>query len=604
MIYEYHCVDCGHKMKGEEISFDLAELIGIRTKENEMIIPKTLTLISAEGLKELGEKCNSSLKHKKRSKLEITLKDFLKILADNIKINVDKSVITDCEYDQDQMIEAFTRIWPNEVSAAAVNDQIETMVSAIWSVFYAKAESNEESKNTEDYIATCYIEPEFFQNGESDKLYSLSYAINDAVHMNKLNHPGLIRGYCPKCGAYVYDGAGKYEHILIGLLGVQSAGKTSVIVAMLQELLDSYGEYGISYPGNVLCDSKWKITQDMLTLYANGYPPTKTDAETSVNTFNASFLLSAEKGDKKKIFTFVDIAGEQCYDMDKKAFNPDALQVYPLISGCSIYLLCTCISQKGYVKEDGEEVNLPYNAVMEVAKGIYANLDDKKQVPPLCVLVTKSDMAEMQPAVCNRNPFDSIKLHTDNYFHKDAFNMLKTTFETSGDDMIRRPLNWCCSVYNEMQKTTYLTMMSCSAMGRAGKKCPYYPDDMDNIKPAVDDNGEQLPVRRDNMNVLWQWLLQVSGMVQTKEADATLKHIPVYTDSYDCGDGFISRSYRQIFTIDDFENRWSAVQNLFLNPSQHDLDLESANIDDLTRWEKLLRKTKRKKMIDVVKGWG
>lgn len=602
MIYDYHCVDCGRKMKGEEISFDIAELIGIRTKENERDIPQTLTLISAEELKALSKKCGTNLQHGVRTKLEITLKDFLKIIADNMKVAVDKSVITDCIYDQSEMLDAFKRIWPNAETDANVNGQIEAMISAIWSVFYVMPDKDDSSENTEDYVASCYIEPEFFADGASDKLYSLSYAINDTVHLNKLSHPGLIRGYCPSCGAYVYDGAGKYEHIMIGLLGVQSSGKTSVIVAMIQELMESYGEFGIRYPGNVLCDSKWKITQDMLTLYSNGYPPVKTDAEININTFNASFLLTSENGERKKIFTFVDIAGEQCYDAAKRTLNPGASQFYPLITGCSIYLLCTCISQKGYVKKTKEEVELPDNAVMEVAKGIYANLDDKKEVPPLCILVTKSDMAEMQQSVANANPFDEIKV-PEHFFHKNAFEMLKTTFSNSGDAMIRQPLNWCCNVYREMQRTTYLTMMSCSAMGRQGSECEYYPNNMENIKPAEKD-GKILPVKRDNMDLLWQWLLQVAGMVETRPANIVLKHIPSYNESYDCRNNFVSAKHRQVFQINEFEGRLAAVQNLFLNRSQGDIDLEAAYIDDLTFFEKLLRKTKEKKMADVVESWG
>lgn len=602
MIYEYRCVDCGHKMQGEEICFDLAELLGIRTKENEKSIPKTLTLISAENLKKMAERCNAKLEHKTRVKIEITLKDFLCILSEKIEIASDRQSLANCEYDQDAMSKVFTSIWPNKESQAVVKTQVESLVSAIWSAFYLKTGADSDSNKAEDYIASCYIEAEFFEDGRSDKIYTVSYSVHDTVHMNKLNHPGLIRGYCPKCGAYIYDGAGKYEHILVGLLGVQSAGKTSVIVAMIQELLESYTVYGISYPGNVLCDTKWQITQDVLNMYVNGYPPPKTDAETSVNTFNASFLLESEEGRKKKIFTLVDIAGEQCYDKDKRAFNPDALQIYPLISGCSIYLLCTCISQRGYEKEEGTMVNLPYSAVMEVAKGIYANLDNKKEAPPLCILVTKSDMAELDASGCSQNPFERIKV-SEQFFHRNAINMLKTTYERCGDELIRKPLDWCCSVFDEMQRSTYLTMMSCSAMGRAGNKCEYYPDDMKNIQPAKNEKGEILPVQRDNIDILWKWIFQVTGMVKTQEAEGTLQHIPMYTDSYDCGDGFMSELYRQVFSVDDFENRFWAVQSLFLNCSAHDKELEAANMEDLTLWERFRKKTKRSKMVDVVKSW-
>lgn len=30
MIYDYYCIDCGKKFAGQEIRFDIAELIGLR----------------------------------------------------------------------------------------------------------------------------------------------------------------------------------------------------------------------------------------------------------------------------------------------------------------------------------------------------------------------------------------------------------------------------------------------------------------------------------------------------------------------------------------------------------------------------------------------
>ena len=62
-----------------------------------------------------------------------------------------------------------------------------------------------------------------------------------------------IRGYCPECNKPVLDGSGKYEHFLVGFLGAQSAGKTSLFVSMINDLPNYFGKLGIELP-EVLCE--------------------------------------------------------------------------------------------------------------------------------------------------------------------------------------------------------------------------------------------------------------------------------------------------------------------------------------------------------------
>ena len=70
----------------------------------------------------------------------------------------------------------------------------------------------------------------------------------------------------------------------------------------------------------------------------------------------------------------------------------NALQVYPLINGCHIFLLCTGILPEEK-KEDDNEEPIPPEAVLEISRGIYSNLREKQNVPPICIVATKADLA-------------------------------------------------------------------------------------------------------------------------------------------------------------------------------------------------------------------
>ena len=46
MIYDYYCVDCGRKHRGEEISFDLAEFLGLKNVLDSTGSVTSVTLVS------------------------------------------------------------------------------------------------------------------------------------------------------------------------------------------------------------------------------------------------------------------------------------------------------------------------------------------------------------------------------------------------------------------------------------------------------------------------------------------------------------------------------------------------------------------------------
>ena len=173
-------------------------------------------------------------------------------------------------------------------------------------------EDEKEASGFTNYVATYVIEPKMFD--ESNDIYSLEYHYDiQAVNMRKIGKAGAIRGYCPVCGKTILDGAGKYRHTLVGLIGIQKAGKTSTIVAMLEEIRQKYRDLGIRFPGNPLWGSRSNNLNDNIALYRNGYAVSKTLAPSAAEAFNASLLIEADCGDanvevtapnKKQIITF------------------------------------------------------------------------------------------------------------------------------------------------------------------------------------------------------------------------------------------------------------------------------------------------------------
>ena len=82
MIYDYYCVDCGNKIEGGKINFDLAEMIGLRTGDSKGVFGKH-TQVSAGQLKGLAGACKQELVHGTKTRIEISLRAFLQIMGWN-----------------------------------------------------------------------------------------------------------------------------------------------------------------------------------------------------------------------------------------------------------------------------------------------------------------------------------------------------------------------------------------------------------------------------------------------------------------------------------------------------------------------------------------
>lgn len=570
MIYRYYCVNCGNQMNGEEIKFDLSELVGVRDASDENTMANPAALITPKVL-EANAEANGGrpLVHGKLCPITISLSTYLGILG---RYTNKTTEMLAYGYNDDDLTDAVSQLVKTNENVEAAQEKLGEYVATIKNLFVADR-NHEGSENTKDYKRTFYVKPEYFENGRSPYMYSLEYShdINSPV-TKKIRAPQQIRGYCPKCGKPILLNAGKYPHVLVGLLGAQSAGKTTMILSMLQEIEQRFHELGIEYPGNVLCDSRYLITKQNQELFNKGWLPTKTNA-TGVNSFNASLLLERSETHNKMLVTFADIAGEQCYDPETNQMKLEATERFPLINSCDVYILCTCLDRTQYVRADNAGKNkdeMPPQAVMMIANGIYENLRGYRKVahktPPLCIVMTKADVvtdAKAQPAA--NNPFDDIVIRKS-YTYKSQFDNLSMTYKTFGEDKIREPLEWCCKAYTQMKEKTYVSMMACSATGRVGDVW----DGGDSI--TMNDRGRFKSLGTAD---LVKWVLQTIGLTPVM-GNYRFWCVPSHDEIYLRSKGG-EKCRADHFTDKGAGERCAFIPFLFMNPTQTDADIYNAS---------------------------
>lgn len=642
-MYDYYCVDCGKKLGGEDICFNLAKMLGLQGIQPKLTMVTFAELDALAG-KEIDLYAYQPRKQPNGQRIAITLKQFLKIVGRNyikeqlhgtISAEIEKHEIERAEQEAElyeypeigKMIEDLSAEEMSDAEREELTGWDESALKTSFAPQFIESvdDNNEESKNTGNYAAYIWIKPIFFE-GEERKVYSLEYSTEiNPSHMEQILEPRLIRGYCPHCGAPVVYGAGKYPHRLIGLLGAQSAGKTSIIISMLNEMQKHFEDYQMAYPDGYLCDSRYGTIDWNLRLFQKGWAVMKTPVKAGENTFNASILLNSNDDTEKEhaqIVTFIDIAGEMCYDWAKKTWSPDALKEFPLIAHCDIYLLCTCIDEDAYgeIDEDGKGQRIDADVVLKIAKGIYEKLPSP---PPLCIVATKADLTGVAAGENKKTPFDEILSLNPEFFHRNEVIKMRDFYNTCLREAIRRPLEWCMTTYRQMAHMTYLSMMSCSALGGTRKQYAISSEDKQKMEEMGQEEKNMLLSEREikqneekygeamGLDALWQWLLMVLGFKNFAIGDTIneeilpmnenyrLPYIPNYGDYYRTEQRVESDDHRLVFDISEALDRVRAVKRLFVNNSQQDDDIYEAyvSLENRLFW----KATPRRRMKEVEK---
>lgn len=584
MIYDYYCTNCGNKLYGTDIVFDLAQILDLGSER--------FIKFSPIDLREVAERNNQPLVNGRKIRLKITLFDLLGYIGQDLD-TLDQEAMQELSYDEFAAGEAMVDLLQG---SSMQNDDVQmnnikTWVDAITAKLKLQEKAGSETlddaewlQDTSHYDLYFWVEPVFFEGTE--EIYTIKYSLeeNPANLLPFSYKRKIIRGYCPKCNEPIAEGSGKYEHLLVGFLGAASAGKTSLFVSMINDVCHYSEQLGIELP-EILCDGKYDKIMSAIKLNKYGWAVGKTDAQVVVEAYNATLLVKRRTGNKTILLSFVDIAGELCYDQNIQDISLDALQSFPLITSCHLYMLCTCVSQMGYGNaEENERENaaaIDNRALIQIANGIYRQRNNQDSIPPMCIVITKVDMASADANMQNRGatPFDlnnmpelsgrSFEQHGVNL--KDQIIYLQNIYNATNDRDIIESLDWCKRTYDNSKTMTYMAILACSALGRPGRK---FDSEKDNLERGG-DNFQPIQLKE-----IWSWILCNLGMMPVC-GNYYLPYIPSFGEGFHMEDeGNQIYPVRRVFEENEEESRTKAVYQLYLNPSQTDKELNMCHMED------------------------
>ena len=218
MVHNYYCVDCGNKLRAEQISFDLADLLGIKIEnidsstgnrkgstveilqsneyEEHKFVKSKTTQISVKKLRELAEKRGIQLSHRKKTFMRVTLMEFLRIMGENVGRDTDRGEILGevmAQYHKSELAKALEEVYGTNENTDVAQRMIRQWQAALENRFQLSLEaekfimnnSGDESKreiidklqdNTANYEAGFWLEPEFFEDGRSQSIYTIRYS--------------------------------------------------------------------------------------------------------------------------------------------------------------------------------------------------------------------------------------------------------------------------------------------------------------------------------------------------------------------------------------------------------------------------------------------
>lgn len=609
-IYDYYCTNCGHKVEGKKVVFDLAQILDLPSVKS-VFGADAIIRLAPDDVYELAKRNGVQLASGRKVKIELTLFELLNYVGQDIKRFQDREDLVSMTYDEfTTNVQAVSNLLSNEdagqtneVNAESVQKLIDEITSKL--TLKENRDGKDEDAWVQDlhnYVACFWMEPVFFAG--TDSLDTLHYSTEENPN-NLLPftfEQQEIRGYCPECGRPILAGSGRYEQFLIGFLGAHSAGKTTLFISMINHLRQSpwkMEEMGIQFP-TLLCDGRYVRVRKALEDNRNGWAVPKTDAY-GEEWFNVSLMIT--KGERKVILTFVDIAGELCYDPKSESVNEEAFQRFPMITFCHMYMLCTCVSQRGYGEADEESAAIDNTALLKIAEKIYERRKNRLSIPPMCLVVTKVDMAKAQGGVQHtENPFEGIgvKRSKDQWEKghafqlKDEIDTLKTLYSKTDNQDVLESLEWCCFTYKSNSEMMYLSMLSCSALGKPGRK--YDPEKYD-----YDTDGDRFtPIRLD---AVWDWILRNLGLLPVVDGYC-FSHIPSYGESYYLEGDFADYEIRTDYTAEEEAKRTKGIYQMFLNPSEHDQRLHEHHDDmEEMNWVMRIMKSPQKRKQEIIQAY-
>lgn len=157
---------------------------------------------------------------------------------------------------------------------------------------------------------------------------------------------------CCHCGNTVFRYAGTAKHRTVALIGTQSSGKTSTILALahyaqnaLRNVFSSDPIWGKTKPIpsvlNIELLSPDQRLRDDLARYERGIAPPKTSASRRGDAYSATFRIqNSTDPSKYYIITLTDLPGELCSIENATIDRNNIMNEFQVALACEMFLLC------------------------------------------------------------------------------------------------------------------------------------------------------------------------------------------------------------------------------------------------------------------------
>ena len=375
--HSYFCVACGEEIKPDQIddkimvSLSYAALDGA----SEGIINRFPVYITRKELVQLIERQDSN------GRQFISLEEYLEFAYNRVNKN---------DLDDTRSIDAKTAIQVYRDSKEDTSLENEEEDEALEDKEYQIPGFNETAiaqivKNFPNEI--CYLD---WKINETNGYF---FQLTEKYDAKKKITPCWV---CAHCKEEILSCAFDYKHILIGLLGFASAGKTCLIAALCHTLLEQ---------GGVLTATKKSQGEyeDLLADYNGGYTLEKTD-EHGYNTYHPS----VQKDDI--LWTFVDIPGEVFFDNAQHGMDMEKLVSNPKLQmslKCHAYIL----TADQEIADNGLKRSSALNTFESFINFAEEFNEFTKRGVPLVFALTKVDQvspneeAKNLPSYCNQNSY-------------------------------------------------------------------------------------------------------------------------------------------------------------------------------------------------------
>lgn len=307
------------------------------------------------------------------------------------------------------------------------------------------------------------------------------------IRFSHLSYTGLAKNgagtgrRCPYCKAKILPDAFKKTQYLVGVVGFQKVGKSCLISALCNTLLNTGKAATLEMP-----QETWKVEYAAeIERYRKGYVLSKT-ASSGVNTYNPSVV------EENAIWTFVDVPGEAIQDPQTGDFNIDAvLNRFKSILCCDAYIFCASYEMVAQESEQGQMIS--------VFKSLLSNLENQGR--PILFALTQEDEKIRDNGIGTKLA-DSGTLK--NCLHAKYLYYKETKFLLDKHRKLR-------GILETLAKDCYLTAITCSAYGFE----PSSEEDYQKYLMNPENNPSRSPEPKNISNII-DWVEKLYGVREVR----------------------------------------------------------------------------------------